>query len=48
MLDEDLLVDSIAPLPWLRTMWIQAVGRALPTWRRRDPLALPMLWQKTP
>lgn len=48
VLDEDLLVDSVAPLPWIRTTWKQVVGGALPTWRQRDPPALPILWQKTP
>lgn len=42
------MVDSIAPLPWVRTTWKQAVGGALPMWRLRNPPALPTLWQKTP
>lgn len=29
MLDEDLLVDPIALLPWIRPTWKQAVGEAL-------------------
>ena len=42
------MVDSIAPLPWIRTTWKQAGGEALPTWRLRNPPGFPTLWQKTP